>query len=136
MKSLIRGAAVAALLAATVGCATGSGGERRSQNPTRITPEEVEAARVANAYELIVELRPRWLVDRGVRSFGGAAPTMGVLVYQDQNLLGGIPTLRSIPLGLVRSVRYLDAATAAATMPGAGSGHVSGAIVVETRGTR
>jgi len=115
---------------AVVACASLEGaGERSSSNV--ITQEEIAESNARNLYEVVERLRPRWLVARGgSRSFGSET---GILVYQGQTRLGGPDVLRQLGLDSARRLEYLDATTAAATLPGIGSGHVSGAIVIHTR---
>jgi hypothetical protein len=60
--------------------------------------------------------------------------TTGVVVYQDQSLLGDVDTLRQLGPSAAYELRYLDGATATSTLPGIGSGrHIAGAIIVHTR---
>jgi hypothetical protein len=119
------------------GCVTaGASGESSARvNPSLITRQEIEQTNVRSAYELIEQLRPRWLTARGSRSFG-AAGDAGILVYQEQTRLGGLDALRQMPLTNIVSIRWLDASTATSTLPGIGGGHVSGAIVISTRAGR
>lgn len=123
----IRTAALLGLALSLAGCAAASRGG--GYDRTVITPEEIEAAEVRNAYELIERLRPLWLQSRSERS---ARLETTILVYQDQTLLGGIEVLRSIPIEIVHSVHALDAA-ATMRLPGLGSRHVERAIIVATR---
>jgi hypothetical protein len=108
-------------------CTAGTQGPSRDRN--LITAEEVQAAGVNNAYQLIERLRPLWLRSRGDRST--RLPTE-IVVYQDGVMLGDPDLLRSIPIELVLMVRALDAAEAM-RLPGLGSRHVERVIMVETR---
>jgi hypothetical protein len=87
---------------------------------------------VADAYELIDRLRPRWLQIRSERSLN--LPTV-VAVYQNETRLGTADVLRGYPLTAITRIRYLDSAQAG-LLPGAGSSHVQGAIVLSTRPER
>lgn len=109
------------------GCAAGSGGPARDRNV--ISPEEIEAAEVRTAYELVERLRPLWLRSRGERS---THLTTEIVVYQDNVMLGDIETLRSVPIDLVDSVRSLDSAEAG-RLPGLGSRHVERVIMIVTK---
>lgn len=102
------------------------------RNANLITLEEIQQTDVATLHELIERLRPRWLSARGTPTFG-AAGNQGILVYQDQTRLGGIEVLRQLTPQTYTSIRYLDSSTASASLPGIGSGHVAGAIVLSTR---
>ncbi len=114
------------LIAVLCGCASGSPGV--SPERDLISREEVEAAQVTNAYQLIERLRPLWLRSRGERSV--RLETL-ILVYQNQNLLGGIEQLHAIPIETVHSVRVLTAAEAG-RLAGLGSRHVERVIMVTT----
>lgn len=94
-----------------------------------ISEQEVRAAEVTNAYQLVERLRPLWLRSRGERSFRLSTE---IVVYQDGVMLGDISVLEDIPIEIVRSLRMLDAPEAM-RLPGLGSRHVERAIVVETR---
>lgn len=115
-----------AIIAVLCGCASGSPGV--SPERDLISREEVEAAQVTNAYQLIERLRPLWLRSRGERSV--RLETL-ILVYQNQNLLGGIEQLHSIPIETVHSVRVLTAAEAG-RLARLGSRHVERVIMVTT----
>lgn len=114
-----------------VACAGQSraGSERR--NPNLITAAEIQeqqAGGVRDLYELVSRQRPAWLQTRTERSL--QLETL-VLVYHNETRLGGIDALRGYPLLSVTSLRYLDAAQAG-LLPGAGSAHIEGAIVIRT----
>jgi hypothetical protein len=94
-----------------------------------ITQEQMAELSSLNLYQLIERLRPQWL-RRSARSLSGADE---VVVFQDASYLGGPEVLRQLHPGLARRLRYLDAATASATLAGLGSRKVLGAIVIETR---
>jgi hypothetical protein len=117
---------------ALAGCAsTGAGTSRPDRN--QLTTEEIDSVNAISMMEVIERLRPRWLIARAARSFGSET---GVLVYQDQTLLGGVEQLRQVRPDMVLKARYLDAQTAASTLPGIGTGHVAGAIVLTPRTAR
>ena len=124
-------ATVAMGVVVALGCAgVGRAGiERRTQ--TLIDSDEImemHQAGVRDLYELVNRQRPRWLQTRTERSL--QLETV-VLVYHNETRLGGIDALRGYPLIAVVSLRYLDAAQAM-VLPGAGSAHVEGAIVIRT----
>jgi hypothetical protein len=101
-------------------------------NPNLITEAEIRAeqdAGVRDLYELIQRTHPRWLQGRTDRSIN--LETV-ILVYQNQQMLGGTDVLRGFPLANIRSIRYLDAAQAG-QLPGTGGRHVEAAIVISTR---
>jgi hypothetical protein len=112
-------------------CAGARGGGTRVTNPNLLSLTDIDQARedgIRDLYELIDRTRPRWLQGRNPRSL--QLPTV-IAVYHHETLLGGIDVLRGYPLISVTSLRYLDAAQAM-LLPGAGSMHVEGAIVIST----
>lgn len=126
-----RMAAVSVVLLALAmgGCASSgaTGGERR--DPDRISAEELARARsegISDMEQLIQRLRPRWLERDRIRSLNLES---AILVYDNNAMLGGVNVLNSLTLDLVREIRWLRSAEAG-TLPGAGSLHVEGAIVI------
>ncbi len=94
-----------------------------------ITMEEMAQHSTLSLYQIVERLRPQWF-RRSARSLSGGDE---LVVYQDAALLGGPDVLRQLHPGHARRLRYLDAATAQATLAGLGSRKVLGAIVIETR---
>jgi hypothetical protein len=121
---------VAAAAVVLSGCASTGTGETTRRSSTQIMAEEIDSVHAIDMFEVIERLRPRWLIARAARSFGSET---GVLVYQEQTLLGGVEMLRQIKPDMVERARYLDGQTAATTLPGIGTGHVAGAIVITPR---
>lgn len=105
----------------------------KARNQDRLTREEIMSVDARNLYDVVQRLRPRWITqDRraGEKSFG--LPT-GVVVYQESSYLGDIDALRQVGPQVVYEVKWLDGSTASATLPGLGSQHVAGAIVIYFR---
>jgi hypothetical protein len=120
------------LLGLVLGGCAGPGRGAGGYNPNIISADEIRemhGAGVRDLYELVNRERPRWLQTRTERSL--QLPTT-VLVYVNETRLGGTDALRGYPLQSVSSLRYLDAAQAM-LLPGAGSAHIDGAIVINTR---
>lgn len=116
----------------TAACAGAHTGGSSVRNPNLISRTEIEQAQadgVRDLYELIDRARPRWLIGRNPRSL--QLQTV-IAVYHNEALLGGIDVLRGYLLVNVTSVRHLDAAQAM-LLPGAGSMHIEGAIVISTQ---
>ncbi len=129
MRKGITVLSMAAVVAALVACATTSGGTsstaRPRSNPDLITSAEVDStANLRDAYDLVLRLRPSWI---------SRAQSGSVLAYLDNTRLGGISALRDVPVVSIGSVRFMDGATATATLPGVGSRIISGAIVVYSK---
>lgn len=122
--------AAAVALPLLVACASGSSQRDEQPRPRTdvLTREDLQRAEVRNAYEAVQRLRPRWLLVRsGMRSFSLETE---VVVFQDQMFLGNQDALERIGIDGIYEIRYLDGATAKARLPGLGSRHVQGAIVV------
>lgn len=54
-------------------------------------------------------------------------------VFQGQSYLGEVDVLRQHPVTAVARLRYVDSATATATLPRVPGKHVDSAIILETR---
>jgi hypothetical protein len=57
-----------------------------------------------------------------------------LVVYLDNARLGGIEQLRELTVGGIESIEFMDAAKAAAYLPGLGSSVIVGAVVVHSIG--
>jgi hypothetical protein len=126
---------IPALLAASfllIGCASAAeeGGERSRRDSNLITAAEIASANASNLYDVVDRLRPRWLQNRAARTFDMQAGE--IVVYQDQTYLGPPDVLRQMNLDAAYAMRYLDAATAAGTLPGIGGRRIEAAIVIYT----
>lgn len=117
-----------ALSALYSGCGTAGGERVPPARSNELSRDEIESVNARNMYEVIEQLRPRWLiVRRGTRSI---QEEPSILVYQENLRLGTIEVLRQISPDMVRSVEYIDGIKAMSILPGIGSGHVAGAIVI------
>lgn len=121
---------VAAILAALLlgACAASSGGRAPASSEV-ITRAEIEGTGATTAYEVIERLQPRWLRARTNRSFNRGTD---VVVFVDNLQFESVDSLWEIDAANVVRIRWLDSAQAG-QLPGLGSRHVEGAIVVETR---
>lgn len=115
-------------------CVSSSGlqtGEmRRRHDANRLTRDEVLATHSSNVFEAVRQLRPNWLRKRGATSVHQQGD---IVVYLDNQQIGGPQVLQSFPLTSVVSLQFLDAATATQRW---GTGHVHGAIVLSTQPTQ
>jgi hypothetical protein len=112
------------------GCTAGRQGSV-SSTPDLIERAEIEqhmASGTLNLHDLIQRARPRWLESRTDRSL--ALETV-ILVYHNQQKLGGLEVLRDLRLENVMRIRRLDSSRAG-LLPGARDQHVEAAIVFET----
>jgi hypothetical protein len=113
---------------ALTGCAASAARPSGAGNPTTLTEAEIRESGAGNAYELVEQLRPRWLrsgVQRSIRL------RTVILVYYDNVRLGEIDVLRTLATVPIRSMHVLDAAQAG-TLPGLGSQHVERVIMIST----
>ena len=111
--------------------ACASAGERARSNSNVLTREEMAEVEVANVYEAVERLRPRWLQIRAQRSFNSATE---IVVYLNRSYIGDPEVLRTFAKSNVVQLRYLDAATAQATLSGLGSRSIEGAIIEVSSG--
>jgi hypothetical protein len=99
------------------------------ENRENITAAELRRAVVTDALELVNLLRPEWLIQRGVSTFGDPE-TETIRVYLDNQELGGIDSLELVQVTVIRSIRFLNGARATALF---GAGHTQGVIQVLTQ---
>jgi hypothetical protein len=121
------------LLLLSLGCASagGAGGTASGRSRTVLPRDEMIEAGVNTLYDAVLRLRPTWLNTRGgSRSMGLET---GVVVFQGQSMLGNPEVLKEIAIDAVAELRFLDGSTASSTLPGLGSRHVTGAIILVTR---
>jgi len=117
------------------GCASSGGGLSPNKSGT-ITQKEIEDSGLAfaTAHDVVRQLRPRWLIKRGVSTFypTGVSDTLldFIAVYVDNNLMGDPETLKGVNPLYIRDMKFLD--TGQAQRLGSRS-HIHGAIVVRTR---
>ena len=118
-----------ALAIGLAGCASGSGGGEggdaaaaASGGANRIVLTELADIQQMDAYQAIQRLRANWL-----RSRSGSDPA----VYVDgARRMGGLDDLRSIRVGDVEEMRYLNSADATNRF---GTGNDGGAILIITK---
>ena len=138
----------------TSGGATATTAAKTKTNPDFITTAEIDAATFRDAYDVVQRLRPNWFTKARASSGGslsgtqvagasgsmsGVQPNSGsgaLVVYLDNNRMGGPEALRDMSASAISSLQYMDASTATAKLPGIGSTIVSGAIVATSRSGR
>lgn len=94
-----------------------------------ITADQIEAAQVATAYDLIVKYRANFLHSRGPNSILLKRPKEPT-VYLDDVEYGLINSLRNIPAVQISEIRFIEGWDA---MTKYGSDHVAGVIQIYTR---
>jgi hypothetical protein len=126
-----RHVSVLAAVALTASCAAATASTSRlsSTGANVLTAAEIVASHVSDAYQAVTQLRPDFLR----RSYASPVPTVTqsytVDVYLDNLRIGDADALRSIPLGDVRTIRYLPPMEADLRF---GGQHPAGAILVST----
>lgn len=136
MRTTFESLLVATLLLAAAGCATSgerSDDEFRSRDV--LTLEQINSVRATNAYEAVERLKSQWLRTRGSAQLPTAdgQPQFDeneVLVYLDDQRLGGVQNLRGIEIAAVRYIQYYSPAQASARW---GFNHGGGVIFVSTQ---
>ena len=94
------------------GCAA-SGGSQSPNKTGTITQSEIDESCLifATAHDVVRQLRPRWLIERGVSSFipTGVSDTLldFIAVYVDNQLLGDPESLRGVSPLLITDIRFL-----------------------------
>ena len=135
MRASVAGLVLASALL-TAGCATGgtpSDGEFSSRH--LLTLEQITAVRATNAYDAVERLKSSWLRPVGRSQMPGApgVPQFEenpVMVYLDDQRLGGVDQLRGIEIAAVQYIRYYSPSEASSRW---GLNHAGGAIYVSTR---
>ena len=109
-----------------LGCASAGGGSsagaKSSGDQSRLTSEEITAANLPTAYDLVDRLRRPWLRR-------DAATGKDVVVYMDQQNIGGATKLRDIPSVEVAELEYLPYDQAVQRW----GSQVEGSVIVVTR---
>jgi outer membrane receptor for ferrienterochelin and colicin len=125
---IIRTVFVIGLGISLAACA-GSGPREVRGERNVITAEEIAQSNHANAYDIVLRLRPQFLQQRGGISIRDADPVYP-LVYVDGMQRGGINELRQVPGSIVQHIEFISPADATTRW---GTGHAAGVIYVSTR---
>jgi len=123
-SALLRSAILIAVVSA---CARAPSGALPAPDREVLTQEDLVEHGFANAYEAIEALRPIWLQPRGPNTLLGT-PTE-VVVYLNDNRLGGVSTLSQVTTPAIVTIRHFDGRQASARW---GLNHGAGAIVIST----
>jgi hypothetical protein len=93
-----------------------------------ITSQDIRATSFTNVYDLIAQLRFRWLQARGTDTVN--LQPGNVMVRMDDSELGTVQALRTLsPVGIT-SISFVDPVSAGGRW---GLGYAHGAIVISTR---
>jgi hypothetical protein len=110
-------------------------GRPRLPLPTNgpITAEQIRNSSARTLAELLRELRPRWVRERGTQILlpNGSELTArgGVQVYLNGALIGGLEALDKVPLDVVTEIQFMDGQAAALRY---GAAAEEGAILLTT----
>lgn len=117
-----------AVLVMTGACASGGANAAPSRDPNVITAAEL-GSHIGTARQAIERLRPRFLRVRGPSSISN--PEDGrIVVYVDNNRMGGVEVLDRIQVGDIAEIRYMNAPDATSRY---GTGHSAGVILIITK---
>ena len=122
--SLPRLAGVLSLFPILIACASTG-----ARDANVITAPELSRSQARNAYDAILRIRPEMLRARDPGSvvyFKARRP----LVAVDNTLVGGVELLRTVPVGNVTRIEYVNSWLAAKRY---GTGFANGVVLVETR---
>jgi hypothetical protein len=122
-----------AIIATLAACASSGATTGPRSQPDQITAAEITASGTTNAWDLINRLRPNWLRQRATGSIGGGASSQVIAIYLDGHRYGDPSMLRTLGTMGLKSLRWLDASSAAATLTDIGSDPIAGAIVITSR---
>ena len=131
MRQVVQASLVAALLLFPGACAsrppaTESAGP--TSNRDFLLRDEIDRGQWANSFDLIRNARPQWLRVRGRDTITGDPGTVQVVL--DNVRLGGIETLRTLPVSGIVYYQWVDGISASQRW---GTGYGQGAIFVSTR---
>ncbi len=142
MRTLTERGILMVVLVALAGCASGRP-ITPTKNPDVISDFELVRHSDLSALQVIRQLRPIWLSDRGgdinvletmdpVRGAAGITSPRGIKVYVNGIAVRrGLDELAGYSADIVLEMRKLDATDASLRF---GLGHTSGAILVRTKG--
>jgi hypothetical protein len=117
---------LAVLVMASAACASSGAAPQAARHPDVITAAELAPHSGGSARQVIERLRPRFLRVRGPSSINNPDADR-IIVYVDNNRMGGVEVLDQIQADDIAEIRYLSAPDATSRY---GMGHSGGAIVI------
>lgn len=105
-----------------------SGTTAARPNSDVITSQDIRATSFTNVYDLVAQLRFRWLQARGTDTVN--LQPGNVMVRLDDNELGTVQALRNLSPSGITSISFVDPVSAGGRW---GLGYAHGAIVISTR---
>ena len=99
---------------------------RSLYSPNVIHLAEIRRSGATNAFDLIKQLRPQWLLGRGTTSMRSSVEQSHPVVYTDGMLYGDINSLRTISVDHITEIKFLNPRDAVEL----GMAHPNGAILI------
>lgn len=135
MRTAFESLLVATVLVATLACAANQGSDGGFRSRDVLTLEQINSVRATNAYQAVERLKSQWLRTRGSSQLPAAEgqpqfTENEVLVYLDDQRLGGVENLRSIEIAAIQYIQYYSPSEAGARW---GFNHGGGVIFVSTQ---
>jgi hypothetical protein len=122
--------AVAILLGA---CASSGATQKSSGSPDKLTSVQIMESNATSAFDVVSQLRPNWLRPPGLTMTGMQnAQYAQVMVYLDNQRMGGPEALKSITAASVASMQFLDPTRAASVVRDMGSGQAASSVIMVT----
>lgn len=126
-----RGIIATAGLVALSACVMAAPATSAEPEPDALLAPEIVAARVVDAYQAVLRLRPQFLRRSPIARGLDGSPA-DLRVFLDDVDLGGVEALHAIPLDAVTQIRYVRPFEAEMRWPGR---HPAGVILVSTERT-
>ena len=99
-------------------------------NSDVITASELRTGEYRDVYQAVERLRPQFLRSRGVSSVRSrSSEDNQPVVFIDEQRMGGLATMRGLPVENVREIRYVAARDATTRW---GTGYTAGVILIVT----
>jgi hypothetical protein len=115
-------------LVVTSACSHPASGRTGARGGDVITAADIRKSAATNVYDLIAQLRYRWLQSRGPDSINMRPGD--VMVRLDDNEIGTVQALRNLSPTGISSIQFVDGVSAAGRW---GLGYAHGAVVISTR---
>ncbi|HUF26064.1 MAG TPA: hypothetical protein VMM18_03685 [Gemmatimonadaceae bacterium] len=131
MPNLLRHCLHLGVMTLALACASSGGTREAREGSDRLVlaPDDSRIQMGGTVLDLIRRERPQWL-SRRTNPTGPGSQSAGIVVYRDGVRLGGVDTLREMPVHVVESARFLSGPEASSRF---GLNHQFGAILLVTR---
>jgi hypothetical protein len=109
-------------------CSHPASGRTGARSSDAITAADIRKSAATNVYDIIAQLRYRWLQSRGPDSINMRSGD--VMVRLDDSEIGTVQALRNLAPTGISSIQFVDGVSAAGRW---GLGYAHGAVVISTR---